>query len=407
MASAQTFSVNLTADDGGLMQLLVKAGVDARVISWLTGGGATDQGIDTLRFFVSSFIISEYEREISTRIRESTIPGITDVPRELNRAIAMLRTCYLSAASAYEAQSRSADSASAPPTAIPAPTDMDAPLGKEDQDDLTNRWQKAYGHSVQARLAGSDNFVGRTFREWQACTPSIIPVKKMRSQTHALEVPREKREKVTDGLSFVHHGHQEQEDIPAPSVIEYYQRLRMMANTWALVGNYEVPSFHSPGRLVTMMTYEQALNYADDALFLTTTSKVAPEHQLGWLKFNDEITRTKMMALMHAKWPASEALVAALDEHRADWRPEKSNKRSRSPAPGGDASSSNAPRKPKRHEICTHFKGRVLCAAYNNGSCNGKKCPKHHDHLCNLRCKGGNACGQKHKRCEAHALGGA
>ena len=120
MAAAQTFSVNLTADDGGLMALLVKAGVDARVVSLLTGGGATDQGIDTLRFFVSSFIIADYEREISTRLRESSIPGITDVPRELNRAIAMLRTCYLSAASAYEAQARDADPASAPPTAIQA-----------------------------------------------------------------------------------------------------------------------------------------------------------------------------------------------------------------------------------------------------------------------------------------------
>ena len=93
MAAAQVFSVNLSADDGGLMALLIKAGVDARVITWLTGGGAADQGIDTLRLFVASFVVADYERDSSTRVKESAIDGITNVPRELNRTIAMLRAC--------------------------------------------------------------------------------------------------------------------------------------------------------------------------------------------------------------------------------------------------------------------------------------------------------------------------
>ena len=159
-----------------------------------------------------------------------------------------------------------------------------------------------------------------------------------------------------------------------------------MANVWALVGNYEVPSMDTPGSEVTMMTLEQARNYADDALQLTTKSKVPPDQQLAWLKNNDELTRTEMMSLMRQRWPASEALVSALDKHRADWRPEKSRKRSRSPsgARGGGANP-GASKKPKRENICTHFKGRTLCGAYNDGGCNGKKCPKKHDHFCNFR----------------------
>ena len=58
----------------------------------------------------------------------------------------------------------------------------------------------------------------------------------------------------------------------------------MMANVWALVGNYKVPSMGTPGSEVTMMTLEQARNYADDALQLTTKSKVPPDQQLAWLK---------------------------------------------------------------------------------------------------------------------------
>ena len=58
----------------------------------------------------------------------------------------------------------------------------------------------------------------------------------------------------------------------------------MMASVWALMGNYEVPSMATPGHDVTMMTLEQARNYADDALQLTTKSKVPPEQQLAWLK---------------------------------------------------------------------------------------------------------------------------
>ena len=106
-------------------------------------------------------------------------------------------------------------------------------------------------------------------------TPSIIPVKKMKSQVHALQEKPERRERLATGLSIVHHS-EEQDDITVATILEYFQRLQMMANVWALVGNYDVPSMATQGHVVTMMTLNQANNYADDALQLTVKQQSSP-----------------------------------------------------------------------------------------------------------------------------------
>ena len=126
MASAQVLAVDMAERDGGLGSLLVKSGLDARVIVWLTGMGDADQGIDSLRTFVSSFVIADYERDIDSRVRSSNIPGIGNIPREINRAVALLRVCFHSAviASAAPPSSAAPSSSAALPT---APPDLDAP----------------------------------------------------------------------------------------------------------------------------------------------------------------------------------------------------------------------------------------------------------------------------------------
>ena len=102
-------------------------------------------------------------------------------------------------------------------------------------------------------------------------------------------------------------------------VVEYYFGLRTLMNAWGRCGNYLVDSKSKPGTHVLMMPWDAALNYADRGLRIVTSSGIAPSEQRQWWERKDRITRGAIAGLVRQRWPAQEALEKALADTNTDW----------------------------------------------------------------------------------------
>ena len=161
---------------------------------------------------------------------------------------------------------------------------------------------------------GGDTLVNRTYREWKSKASTVPELRRVRSQVHSVQPPREERASIS-ATHFL--GTFAEPEAPINNVVEYFFALRVLTNTWAFVGNFDA------GDGKKFMDLTAAQNYADDTLKWTMDCGLPNHEKLEWYRTRDVATRTKMMELMRQPphLDASAALQQALDFMRNEWRP--------------------------------------------------------------------------------------
>jgi hypothetical protein len=172
-----------------------------------------------------------------------------------------------------------------------------------------------YGFDLSADLTPGDSLLGRIWREFHRQTPTLTPLAKVKNLLgDKLPVDRQ-RVNVAAGVTLELEGLPQ--DDPVHSLLDAYWRLRILMNTWAFAGSWDVDSMATPGTKTRMVSYTQASHYADWAL------KQCQERgggRVSWLIEKDTLTRGIAVNHMRRGWPAGEALQLALTETKSDWR---------------------------------------------------------------------------------------
>ena len=102
-------------------------------------------------------------------------------------------------------------------------------------------------------------------------------------------------------------------------VLDGYFSNRILANSWAKAGNFEVDSKKFPGKKVRFFPLEAGLDYADMTLRKSHKHALDPAKALGWYARNDRFTKTVMSRLVTKQWPGGEAMYEAMERTGKNW----------------------------------------------------------------------------------------
>jgi hypothetical protein len=264
--------------------------------------------------------------------------------------------------------------------------------------------------------------LSRTYKEFRRGTATIADMKKIRSVLFDRNQKVDKRVPIGAGMSVLLNDSQQADTHSASTTPEFYMKTRILANAWALSGNYRVQSKKQPPTQITMMTLQQALDYCDYAL---RCSVEQGNSSLKWLEDRDTATRKRMVMHMRRGWPASEALQEAIVESKLDWEPpqlmhhrpqgddsEQPPKRPRKAQEGGqpakqDSGSQRSAKgggKPAVRTATTLSGGLRLCKPFNDDrgcTAHEKDCPTKSKHLCDRILDSGRICAKPHPRCSS------
>ena len=231
--------------------------------------------------------------------------------------------------------------------------DAEEPLEPSVAESLNAAWLRLYGHRLEIHLTPSDSLLGRIYREFQRGAASLIPAHKVTSLYRA-SLPQQKTE-VSLHLSLKLQV--DSEPSPVKDLVDYYFRLRILANAYSLAGSHKVDSVLTPGTQVVFSPLEVNLNYADQALRKDFAVPSPPAAQLLWLESKDLHTRSKMVEMLRLAMPQGEALTKALAESELLWN--SPSQLSHLPSADAAAANSSAPSKVARKEkTVNEYKGR-------------------------------------------------
>ena len=86
------------------------------------------------------------------------------------------------------------------------------------------------------------------------------------------------------------------------TAIQYFWGLKILANAWAMAGNYDVPSKLYPNTNVRMMPGDMATNYVESRLRIINSSKVRFSQQKDWLEKRDKLLMRVMLGLIRDRY---------------------------------------------------------------------------------------------------------
>ena len=393
MSTPGSGSINVAGADRGLETCFKQASLPSEFLTAVRDV----VGVVTLDDFVNYVTQSRYEDEL-VGLREAAGPAFKDKPLILSR----LRT-------AWRAGRKALDELEQKQANKPYTEDVEDALPDESVREIDKLWRDTHGFVIDVHLSPSDSLVARLFREFRRCTPTFIPVEKVKTLLAAQRPPREQREK----LGRWTLAKDEEEDTRVDSVVEYYWALRTLGYACSLAGHFDHDSKAKEGTKVRFSVFEANLNYADISLRQTLTVGVPSHRQVMWLRSRDQATRGRMIVLMRQGWPQTEALAAARSEFQVLWSSaglDESDSRKRSQSGGGGGGSGgggggggDAPETPpKRQRTATTLPGgRSICKAYNDDrgcSRNEGQCPRKQAHVCDKITSAGKVCGGRHPR---------
>ena len=269
--------------------------------------------------------------------------------------------------------------------------DAEEPLEPSVAESLLSQWHKIYGHRLEIHLTPSDSLLGRVFREFQKGTASLIPVRKI-SSLYKASLPQQKTE-VSLHLSLKLQ--LDAEPSPVKDLVDYYFRLRILANAYSMAGSHKVDSVLHPGSQVTFAPLEVNLNYADQALRKAFAVPASAAVQLGWLESRDLRTRGKMVEMLRLAMPQGEALTKALAESELLWNSASQLPHLPSVEPPPVAELNPPAKSARRERTVNEYKGRAICKKRNDNRKCAEPCPDNRLHVCDIRLSNGQACGSK------------
>lgn len=376
-------AVQLTEADHGLLGCLQLARVDAGIID----NFSNVLKLETLEDFL--FYVREGKADEDLVAMVDSVNGFKDSRLQQARVKAAWNM-------GRDALKASQDAMKAGASA----QDLEDPLPEQSMQAVEAAWQKAYNIQIEVHLQPSDSLLGRIYREFRRHTATVLEAKKMRSVLVDKNPLTKKAAQLPAGLRVEF---EQVEDVTVASTIEYYFCLRTLAYAWALAGIYMVDSKDTPGTKTIMMALSDALDYADMALRLASTTG---QNNRAWLEERDLLCRGKMVTYIRRGWSAGEALKKAISECYIEWhtrghalettpfRENGAKKRAMKAADGQDEASSPV-KKPRT--VSTLPGGQQICKPWVDGrGCTNKKCPS--AHVCDVVKADGKACGQKHTR---------
>ena len=397
MASMQmAASVNVSAEDGGMAQVLTLTSVNALIIAKLNA-----EGVKTLMEFANMWTKAGYEAEALDYKNE--IESLKDQRVEVSR----LRSAIALARAVLDRPPINPEDK--------ATNDWEGPLEAAAKESIVKAWKTRYNVVLTMYLDPGDPLVSRLYREFRQNSPSLIPVAKIRSVYVDHNPSPEKKVHLPGGMSITVAG-QEQKEV-VRDVAHYYYALRILANASAKAGNYTVPSMAEKDTTVVYAPLDVNLDYADLAFRNALKQTGSPYAMMKWLEDNDLHTRGLMINFMRGGFPQGEALLKAVKETEIKWATpgQTMSRRERSRSPRREAGNGATRQKPRlgRTQAGTFASkgkgggkgsntyastmkgGKRICLAYNLGNCKGDKCPNDKLHVCNVIDQG-RVCGGKH-----------
>ena len=376
---SQARSIDLQSQDRGLKACLSAANVQE---SWATSF-INHFKLETLDDFIYMIDRVKWQEEIKALLDE--VPPLKDSRLILARF-----------RGAFESGLKAIEMSQSPAAKV---DDYDDPLPEQQQAQLQRDWQQAYGIAIEPHLEPADSLRARIFREFRRKSLTVLEIKKIKSVLSSTS-PASQEQVTLQGSVTLHFAKETLQSIN--TIIDYYFGLRVLANAWAMAGNYLVTDPDSVER--RMIKLDDALNYADGCLRDTVQFGGG---SLAWLQKNDTLTRGLMASKVHRGWSAGQSLREALHETHLEWR-----------SPGSKAQTVATPNKDDRKRKVTEIDipppkvsrpsghvqtvstlkgGKRLCKPYNDGrGCSGD-CGD--VHACDVKLPSGSACGStKHSR---------
>ena len=397
MATMQMIEkVQANAADGGLASVLEVSRVHQLVVDLIK-----NEGVQDLTEFSTYFTQDGYEKEAGELCDQvESLKG-----RKIE--VARVRAAIVLARAVLERPKESKDSTPAPPIDIEGPLD---PAAKES---MAKAWTMRYNLTLTMWLDPADPLVNRLYREFRNNGPTLIAVTRMKSVYTDNNPNPEKKVALAGGLMVTLEGKDQGEVVK--NVAQYYFALRVLANACAKAGNYEVESKTEKDVKVIFAPLDTNLDYADHAFRMALKQSGSAWTVFKWLEERDLHTRGLMCNYMRCGYPQGEALVKAVKEAEIKWSTpterggqegDARRQRSRTPRRGGKGGGKGKVQKPligktqqktvQKVGYANMAKGgKQFCRAYNNGSCDGDRCPHGNLHVCNV-ITNGKTCMLKH-----------
>ena len=241
LTMSQARSIDLQSQDRGLKARLSAANVQE---SWATSF-INHFKLETLDDFIYMIDRVKWQEEIKALLDE--VPPLKDSRLILARF-----------RGAFESGLKAIEMSQSPAAKV---DDYDDPLPEQQQAQLQRDWQQAYGIAIEPHLEPADSLRARIFREFRRKSLTVLEIKKIKSVLSSTS-PASQEQVTLQGSVTLHFAKETLQSIN--TIIDYYFGLRILANAWAMAGNYLVTDPDSVER--RMIKLDDALNYADGCL---------------------------------------------------------------------------------------------------------------------------------------------
>ena len=325
------------------------------------------------------------------------------------------------------------------------PDKLEEPLQPELQRSMEKTFSDSYRWKLSAEDRGCDSLLGRCRREFERRTVTMFSVMKVKSLAYSHQSQPAKRFKMGDGLEIVAPDEASPAGRPRvkpSSVHEYFIQFRVLVNTWAIAGAYEVTYENTPGQPSTTFfaEWQAVIDYLrvfEDKAW-EVMEAYADQDVLHYVLSTEEFMRSKAIELsrQHDHLPWGEALRRALREYSSKWIDAREILRSvprrkgvatpgappahpagllqgggkqgnkgtnQGGGKGGDKGGGKSTGKGKGALAPTNSSGKEFCKSYNNRQGCSTPCVQGKLHACDVMLVKGNACGAPHKRSEHDA----
>lgn len=351
----------------------------------------------------------------------ANVPEFKDSRGQLARLIQVWRLCD---AANKRSLTRAADGMAA--------EELDEPICPQVSQSLHANFTDYYHWELRVDSYGSDTLTGRIRREAERNQPSMFPVSRVRSLVEAQRGANSaKKRRVADGVSIEVEGdHDECGPVDHMSDYDRYKRnLRILANSWALIGNYDVDY---ENRKVRYASWQQTTEYIDEiskradelrhlcgeARALETTTTIEEHIRAAAI----ELTRSKAtvpwgaalgLACVQERWRWSEARSLAQRTRPAtnplssqsQQQPQRADKgKGKGKNKGASGQQSPATFKHKMGPTAKEdHNGKGLCKPWNDKRGCVTPCPHGKKHACDVVLgRNGQACGSTAHNRQGH-----
>ena len=392
-----------TAPDGGLEACWRTAKVHEDLIKHMK----TNLAMETLTDFVNYVGSKTYETDLL--VLRDQVSGLKDDVLVAARLRTAWRAGHLTLQT-MEARVKTGNTTD----------DLEVPLSTPEVESIQVDWQTTYPKiELDQYLYPCDTLLARTHKEFRRGSATVTPMSKVRSNLYDRTQRSHNSVAIGDRLTLlVGDDPASSEALPARSAGQYYLQLRILANSWALAGNFQTNSRKGLGS-IPFLTYTQAMNYCDFGLRCCVERGSG---SMSWFSERDQATRQRMVSYMRRGYPGGEALEAALNDSRLDWEPptlsiagrtkeEKPVAESRALTRQNSADSNkqakkqktgSAPQERSSSTVTTLPGGLKICKPYNDSrGCTPRErdCPIYGKHVCDRLLASGKVCGKSHSRC--------